>query len=272
MLDSLPFWFISTRSLSSSSLVFFPLSIGAQSALASRCPPRSLVRHQASRRRRKPKKEQQLIFGRLNCRCHRTKTAQAQSGNLCRFSITYLVRHLFCMAEDGQKSVELFWKNIQTDKVMQHPEIRFYRGSLVRLATGELKQVEQLSSDDFIQSASFASSPEDGQPDYIETSVVRDFLEVGPIQEYASQTVLIKFFLETSRTIVFVEVPIEHPFIVLHRGWSSWSPQRTLEKFGLKCRKLKIGDVCISSIRRRSPEQQADQCNELLSNIRIIND
>lgn len=114
----------------------------------------------------------------------------------------------------------------------------------------------------------------------IDLSVVRDFLEVGPPGSAAQATsasasaatnnpspglasanqpsprsannltVLIKFFLDSSRSVVFIEVPIEHPFFVFHRGWSSWNPQRTYDKFGLKCRKLKIGDTCISLIRR----------------------
>jgi len=91
-----------------------------------------------------------------------------------------------------------------------------------------------------------------------------------------AQTVLIKFFLETSRSIAFIEVPIEHPFFVFHRGWSSWDPQKTYDKFGLKCRKLKIGDTCISLIRKRrtkshssSQQQESDQCNILFSSIRI---
>lgn len=243
---------------------------------------------------------------------------------------------------------------------MQYPQIQFYRGSLVRLASGRLKQVEDLSSDDFLESARLAGSLDlnnnchlhsptmdtdhtdedtdaeldvvssDAQPAararpahphqlYIDSSVVRDFLEVGPPPcstspasstgslhpdlgslpstssassssstsstsslpispaAHANQTVLIKFFLETSRSIAFIEVPIEHPFFVFHRGWSSWNPQRTYDKFGLKCRKLKIGDTCISLIRRQlkqannshNQQQESDQCNILFSSIKI---
>lgn len=199
---------------------------------------------------------------------------------------------------------------------MQYPHIQFYRGSLVRLASGRLKQVEDLSSDDFVDSQIIFDENDDHQI-YIDSSVVRDFLEVdlsssnsppssssssssllaagssqqntihnlslfdipvpsnknkssrscpqtpspsSPNQLAAHlagstsgqpQTVLIKFFLESSRKIVFIEVPIEHPFFVFHRGWSSCNPQRTYDKFGLKCRKLKIGDTCISLIKRR---------------------
>lgn len=121
---------------------------------------------------------------------------------------------------------------------MQYPQIQFYRGSLVRLASGQLKQIEELNSDDFLESAKLARSS------YIDSSVVKDFLEVGP----SNSAVLIKFFLESSRQVVFIELPIERPFFVYHRGWSSWNPQKTYDKFGLKCRKLKIGDTCISLI------------------------
>ena len=306
-----------------------------------------------------------------------------------------------------------------TIKEMQYPQIQFYRGSLVRLASGKLKQVEDLSSDDFLESArlirqscadhlqpafahsnraqqaqangsrqtnsrnqldennnsnSVFNSPEptpsfdsptmelmdmedeededeeldvvsggdheppmsfnclassqtkttsnanqftqsqigaqlESQDDlYIDSSVVKDFLEVGPPCSFSpisssssasslpstststttsassrsssspnsplvNPTVLIKFFLESSRSVVFIEVPIEHPFFVFHRGWSSWNPQRTYDKFGLKCRKLKIGDTCISLIRRQRKQDQqqreSDQCNILFSSIKI---
>lgn len=161
--------------------------------------------------------------------------------------------------------------------------------------------------------------PSDDEDLYIDSSVVRDFLEVRPPSSNsptspsrnlpnthfnhdlthhlypstssstssstcssnsphsppASLTVLIKFFLESSRSVVFIEVPIEHPFFVFHRGWSSWNPQRTYDKFGLKCRKLKIGDTCISLIRRKSKlntkqqQQESDHCNVLFSSIKI---
>lgn len=91
----------------------------------------------------------------------------------------------------------------------------------------------------------------------------------------SSQTVLVKFFLKTSQSVVFIEVPTEHPFFDLNNGWSSWNPQRTYDKFGLICRKLKVGDTCISLIRRKqnNPKQQqqqdSDHCNDLFSSIKI---
>lgn len=39
---------------------------------------------------------------------------------------------------------------------------------------------------------------------------------------------------------------MEHPFFVYKQGWSSCSPERSAQRYGLTCHKLKVGDVCIS--------------------------
>lgn len=126
------------------------------------------------------------------------------------------------------------------------------------------------------QGYSFPSTSSSSSSNSLQSSisppVVMPQILSAPSATPTSQTVLIKFFLETSRSVVFIEVPIEHPFFVFHRGWSSWNPQRTYDKFGLKCRKLKIGDTCISLIRRRpknQKQQDSDQCNILFSSIQI---
>lgn len=105
----------------------------------------------------------------------------------------------------------------------------------------------------------------------VDSSVVKDFLEVNTSGSTSTSpcsstsdtssapcsSVLIKFFLESNRSIVFIEVPTEHPFFVFHHGWSSWNPQRTFDKYNLMCRKLKIGDRCISLIRRSNEMQHS---------------
>jgi hypothetical protein len=45
---------------------------------------------------------------------------------------------------------------------------------------------------------------------------------------------------------VTVEADVEHPFFVYNRGWSSASPARTLARYGLNCRQLRVGDDCVS--------------------------
>ena len=43
-----------------------------------------------------------------------------------------------------------------------------------------------------------------------------------------------------------VEPSVDHPFFVLNYGWSSCSPQATLEKYNLTVRQLQVGDQCVS--------------------------
>ncbi len=38
----------------------------------------------------------------------------------------------------------------------------------------------------------------------------------------------------------------EYPFFVRDRGWSSCSPQRSAQLYGLQCRQLSTGDVCLA--------------------------
>lgn len=39
---------------------------------------------------------------------------------------------------------------------------------------------------------------------------------------------------------------MEYPFFVQDRGWSSCCPQRTTQLYGLPCRQLTEGDVCLA--------------------------
>lgn len=39
---------------------------------------------------------------------------------------------------------------------------------------------------------------------------------------------------------------MEYPFFVQDRGWSSCSPQKTMQLYGLPCRQLTEGDVCLA--------------------------
>ena len=172
------------------------------------------------------------------------------------------------LQQEQQQQQQLNQQNIAQEQ-LQYPLIQFYKGSLVRLASGQLKHVEDLNSDDFIESAKQVDVQ-------VDSGVVKDFLDVDNhtnnssnnknnnpqtniLPKQTNSTVLIKFYLESSQNIVFIEVPVEHPFFVFHRGWSSWDPQKTLDKFNLKCRKLKIGDTCISLIRRMTNNQTPHQ-------------
>lgn len=43
-----------------------------------------------------------------------------------------------------------------------------------------------------------------------------------------------------------VESTMEHPFFVYNRGWSSFNPLKTSQRYELRCMQLEVGDRCIS--------------------------
>ena len=45
---------------------------------------------------------------------------------------------------------------------------------------------------------------------------------------------------------VAVAAAREHPFFVCGKGWSSCSPQKTMDRYGLRCKRLLVGDCCLS--------------------------
>lgn len=59
---------------------------------------------------------------------------------------------------------------------------------------------------------------------------------------------------------MLVEKPSDHPFYVYEQGWSSFRPDATLIQYGLPCKQLKVGDVCVflsDRIDDRSDKTQA---------------
>ncbi|ELV12546.1 Ataxin-1 [Tupaia chinensis] len=111
----------------------------------------------------------------------------------------------------------------------------FMKGSIIQLANGELKKVEDLKTEDFIQSAEISNDLK------IDSSTV-ERIEEGPSPGVA----VIQFAVGEHRAQVSVEVLVEYPFFVFGQGWSSCCPDRTSQLFDLPCSKLSVGDVCIS--------------------------
>ena len=52
-----------------------------------------------------------------------------------------------------------------------------------------------------------------------------------------------------------MEVSLDHPFFVYGQGWASCHPEMSLKKFGLKCQRLQVGDICISLTKREQLRQ-----------------
>lgn len=121
----------------------------------------------------------------------------------------------------------------------------FMKGAIIQLATGELKRVEDLQTQDFVRSAELSGGLK------IDSSMV--------VNIHASQQrpglVSLHFTVGEQQSKVTIDVPPEHPFFVFGQGWSSCSPERTAQLYGLTCHHLQAGDVCVS-ITLQQQEQQ----------------
>uniref|UniRef100_A0A672QWN5 Ataxin 1 n=1 Tax=Sinocyclocheilus grahami TaxID=75366 RepID=A0A672QWN5_SINGR len=111
----------------------------------------------------------------------------------------------------------------------------FMKGSIIQLADGELKRVEDLRTEDFVQSAEVSGELK------IDSSTV-ERIECS----HTPNAVIIQFSVGENKVQVCVEVLVEYPFFVFGQGWSSCCPDRTTQLLALSCAKLSVGDVCIS--------------------------
>ncbi|XP_038246452.1 ataxin-1 isoform X1 [Dermochelys coriacea] len=160
----------------------------------------------------------------------------------------------------------------------------FMKGSIIQLANGELKKVEDLKTEDFIQSAEISndlkidSSTVERIEDSHNPGIAVIQFAIGEhraqchfkrqedpqncfsFTAFKSSVISLQCRLRAShlffsfmirKTVpgsepVSVEVMVEYPFFVFGQGWSSCCPERTSQLFDLPCSKLSVGDVCIS--------------------------
>uniref|UniRef100_H3A2M3 Ataxin 1 like n=1 Tax=Latimeria chalumnae TaxID=7897 RepID=H3A2M3_LATCH len=111
----------------------------------------------------------------------------------------------------------------------------FMKGAIIQLASGELKRVEDLQTQDFVQSAEISGGLK------IDSSTVVDIQESQRLG-----FINLHFLVGEQQSRVNIDVPPEHPFFVYGQGWSSCNPERTAQLFGLASHRLQVGDVCIS--------------------------
>ncbi|CAL8367585.1 unnamed protein product [Lota lota] len=111
----------------------------------------------------------------------------------------------------------------------------FTKGSLIELASGRLKRVEELRTEDFLRSAD--TSPEF----HLSTCTV---LLIAPGNAHGFNHLQVN--LNDRNTQELLNVLEEYPFFVRDRGWSSCCPPRTAQLYGLPCRQLAEGDVCLA--------------------------
>ncbi|XP_014260296.1 ataxin-1-like [Cimex lectularius] len=123
------------------------------------------------------------------------------------------------------------------------PSAGFARGSLIRLASGELRRVEEMRTEDFISSA-------DASPALrLDPSTV---VRIDSSPEATSAVLTLSYGQD--RTQVEVECSTEHPYFVYGQGWASCRPERTQAAYGLKVHQLQVGDVCISLTPRQGAQ------------------
>jgi len=111
----------------------------------------------------------------------------------------------------------------------------FQKGSLIQLANGQMKKVEELETQDFINSAKA------NQDVFLDHSTL-----ISIENEDKSEQITLTFSVGKDKIEVKVTAPPEHPFFVYGRSWSSLSPEASMTRYGLECHQLSIGDVCIS--------------------------
>jgi len=125
----------------------------------------------------------------------------------------------------------------------------FRAGSLIQLANGNMKKVEDLTTDDFMKSA--ATCPDISIDQALvtklelqsESSLYTITFSVGQGQAHAQ--------------FVSVTVTPDHPFFVTSQGWSSCSPTMSLTNYKLSCSQLSEGDICIS-LRYNQPDTTSE--------------
>lgn len=126
----------------------------------------------------------------------------------------------------------------------------FMKGAIIQLATGELKRVEDLQTQDFVRSAEVSGGLK------IDSSMVVDIRA----SQQRPGLVSLHFTVGEQQSKVTIDVPPEHPFFVFGQGWSSCSPERTAQLYGLACHHLQVGDVCVSiTLQQQMQPQQHKQ-------------
>ncbi|CAF1006463.1 unnamed protein product [Adineta ricciae] len=114
---------------------------------------------------------------------------------------------------------------------------KFHHETLVNLDSGEPKNIQQLTTNDFLTSA---------KRNQQYSSILARVEHIGAIDKTTGKTELRFSIDEIDKTITY-QVQPEMPFFVhQHSCWSSISPEHTYHRCGLKCRQLECGDIIIA--------------------------
>lgn len=98
-----------------------------------------------------------------------------------------------------------------------------------------MKKVEELQTEDFISSA------KTNRDVFLDHSTL-----INIENQEKSPNVTLTFSVGKDNIEVRVAAAREHPFFVYGGSWASLDPGGSLARYGLVCRQLARGDVCIS--------------------------
>ncbi|XP_060849073.1 uncharacterized protein DDB_G0275275 [Rhopalosiphum padi] len=142
----------------------------------------------------------------------------------------------------------------------------FTKGSLIRLANGNIKKVEDMRTEDFLNSVENSDLHRIDPSTVVRIEPVTDSAvkgnikitlsygdqrnhQIGNDNKKTSSAAAVAAVTSKSQQVE-MESGAEHPYFVFGRGWASWSPAKTLAKYGLTCQRLQVGDVCVSLTKR----------------------
>ncbi|KAI5716406.1 hypothetical protein M8J76_005963 [Diaphorina citri] len=119
----------------------------------------------------------------------------------------------------------------------------FSKGVLIKLENGLIKHLEDLKTEDFVSSA------EKSARHRLEPSTVMK------IEEKEGASVVLTLCYGERKHQVEYESMIEQPYYVISKGWCSYHPTKTHNKYGLVCKQLNVGDICISLCQKSTPSK-----------------
>ena len=103
----------------------------------------------------------------------------------------------------------------------------FIAGTKITMSDGDLKNIEDVEKGDVVKTYN------------LETKKIEDNLVLEMESPNHSDLVEVGFEKNIENTNTF-----DHPYYVKGKGWSSYKPDETLIKYGLKASQLEVGDLC----------------------------
>jgi hypothetical protein len=112
----------------------------------------------------------------------------------------------------------------------------FLRGTSIRLENGETRLIEDMKAEDFYKSSQLTSEMR---------VCIGEISEIKQTQCCRFVNLSYKMDIDGQPAIGTMTASAEYPFHEIESGWTSYDPFKTLNLYGLKCKKLEIGDKCV---------------------------